>query len=133
MKTTYPADTVDSNNKAFPTVGENIRNGTKNLNIDSLLNLYSSIYGAKCIYDVITFTGDSSNKITTDKPIYGSTNVAIYLPVDSILITYYLVEYNTLNFTNFKSIYNNNVYGVQVKDKATDSVTGKICIIRTEV
>lgn len=42
-----PADNVDADGKAWPTVGENIRQGTKDVGIEMAEKMYSAILGKK--------------------------------------------------------------------------------------
>lgn len=46
----YPADTVDSEGKAWPTVGENIRNGSHSNFYDEVYNILNLIFPVGCIY-----------------------------------------------------------------------------------
>ena len=130
MKTIYPADTVDSLGKVYPTVGENIRNGAKNLNLDSLLELYSKIYNTKCAYDIVTFKGEINKKITIDNSRYSTTNFVIYIN-KGLIFNFFVLEYKSSSDEKIELTYINNTNGVAVKHNDSNDVSGKILIIRS--
>ena len=131
MKTIYPADTVDSLGKVYPTVGENIRNGAKNFNMDSLLELYSSIFNKKCVYDIVSFTGEKDLDISVDNPIYigSSRNIAL---TKGIIIDYFILDITGNGYSSFNLYYGDKKFGIIVRNSNTNTVSGKILIIRTE-
>ena len=130
MKTIYPTDTVDSLGKVYPTVGENIRNGAKNLNMDSLLELFYSIYNKKCTYDIVSFTGKPNEPIAVDSDIYFGGVSSISLK-KGIIIDFFIINFNSTEYTQLIQGFYKDKYEIHVR-VANSEVSGKIMIIRTE-
>jgi hypothetical protein len=83
-----PADNVDADGVPWATVGENIRNGAKNVNIELAEKMYSAILGYDAEIAEVTLDLSVSPIITSDPRVTGGVN-AVFIDNPFVLITAY--------------------------------------------
>ena len=110
-----PSDNVDYDGVPWATVGENIRKGAKNVNIELVEKIYSAILGIDV--EIVNVTLDLSKaRITTSDPRVTGGNNAVFIDNKFVLITAYSDKASSTSPANIYLVYGSqrNVY-IQVR------------------
>lgn len=99
-----PADNVDADGVPWATVGENIRKGAKNVNIELAEKMYSAILGFDV--EIVNVTLDlSKEQITTSDPRVTGSNNAVFIDNPFVLITAYSDKASSTSPGNIYLVY----------------------------
>lgn len=114
-----PADNVDADGKAWPTVGENIRKGTKDINEKLAEKMYAEILGFDVEIVDVTLDLSKTNITTTDPRVIGGNN-AVFIDNPFVLITAYSERIGDLSPSNIFLVFGipRKVY-IQIRQQST--------------
>lgn len=118
----YPADVVDADGKAWPTIGENIRSGSINTE-----RLIKSIFGENARVLTVNVSFKSNEPITVDNNFKVTSNT-IY--TDKPILSFFLLE------ASISGSFNGNItlftvsalkkIGIKVRDNLNSDISGSL-------